>query len=242
MIIDLYNDSSIVTCSFEMMNHDEDITLEIGFPEMNFDTETFSEILSMPKGSTSTDQWEEWRDQHLNILKINVNGNPLGHKYIQFLKSEQTSEPFAWYVWEEQFKSGVRKNITVSYTMPYGRYYTGFKHIGANVFRVFRYLLSTGAGWYQSIGTIDLEIRFHDIPLQKIESVAPIGYLIDEKNKKLHWSYVNIEPSTSHDVLVLYYDPQERKEVDEYFEIPAPSTITYRDGKWYKERIRIKDQ
>lgn len=36
VIGDLYNDSSIVECNFEMLNYGDSITIEIGFPVMNF--------------------------------------------------------------------------------------------------------------------------------------------------------------------------------------------------------------
>jgi hypothetical protein len=34
--IDLYNDSSFVSCTFNMVNHGDSLTLPVGFPVMNF--------------------------------------------------------------------------------------------------------------------------------------------------------------------------------------------------------------
>ena len=141
-----------------------------------------------------------------------------------------------WFVWSEHFGKGM-KTITVSYTMRHGIVYHGNKHIGASNSRSFKYILHTGAGWHKHIGKADVEIRLHDIVPFRIEEVTPIGSIFDRDKKILRWHFDNLKPTEQDDISIMYYDPDDRRWVDDYFKTPASLEETYGYGKWYKDYV-----
>ncbi|GAB1452551.1 hypothetical protein MASR2M47_26070 [Draconibacterium sp.] len=147
VIIDLYNDSSVVRCQFNMKNLGENEKLQIGFPEMNF---YHYRIKSMA--------------DEINRFEVKENGKAIkftfsdslrnNNEYRKKVESYQIKEE--WYLWDTEFQKGESKIIEIQYSLPFGMLYKSNK-------RFFTYLLSTGANWKGTIGKAEVIINLSSI-------------------------------------------------------------------------------
>ena len=233
--VDLYNDSSVVNCTFVMQNFGEPITMEVGFPEMNFLQEDGVKQLNTAT-LLGQQQWQDWKIRHKDVLKMQVNNQELSLENLQLVCAEQNPDSRPWFVWSEYFDRGMT-TIKVHYSLPYGTFYHGNKHIGANNSRSFTYILETGVGWYEYIDEAEIEIRVHGIELHRIEAVSPMGSVFDLENRVFRWHFNNLEPTSQDNITIIYYDPEDRKWTDDYFKMPATQEETYGNGKWYRDYI-----
>jgi hypothetical protein len=186
VIIDLYNDSSVVRCQFNMKNLGENEKLQIGFPEMNF---YHYRIKSM------TDE--------INRFEVKENGKAIkfafsdslrnNNEYRKKVESYQIKEE--WYLWDTEFQKGESKIIEIQYSLPFGMLYKSNK-------RFFTYLLSTGANWKGTIGKAEVIINLKDIVKDSVISQNPVNCIVTDK--QLIWSFSDFEPTTNHDIKVLY--------------------------------------
>ena len=186
VIIDLYNDSSVVNCSFIMKNLGEYENLKIGFPEMNF---YYYRVIK--------------ESEKLNRFKVKENGKALKFHLSDSLKnnaefrrkidSYQIIEE--WYLWDGEFQKGETKTIEVQYSLPFGALYKSNK-------RYFTYLLSTGANWEGTIGKAEIIVNLKDIEADSIISFVPANCSFS--NNQLSWTFLDFEPTTEHDIKVFY--------------------------------------
>ena len=186
VIIDLYNDSSVVKCLFNMKNLGEQEKLQIGFPEMNF---YHHRLIS--------------ESEKLNRFKVKENGKAIRFYLSDSLKnnkefrrkidSYQILED--WYLWDGEFKKGESKTIEVQYSLPYGALYKSNK-------RFFTYLLSTGANWKGTIGKAEIIVNLKDIAMDSIVSQKPANCKVSDK--QLIWTFLDFEPTTDNDIKVHY--------------------------------------
>ena len=240
--VDLYNDSSVVTCTFDMVNYGDADTFDVGFPEMNFLMGDGAKKISL-KPEHYELSWNEWKAEHAGLLKMSVNGTVLPIEALQFTTWSDSQKNTPWFVWKESFQKGERKQIQVSYAMAYGTKYHGDKHVGANVSRTFCYILETGAGWYGNIGSADIIVRVHDISLKHIEEVAPQGGgAFSDSSNTFCWHFNEFEPTAADNIVITYYDADERRETDEYFKEPASPEATYGDGAWYNRHAGMRNR
>jgi len=186
VIIDLYNDSSVVKCSFNMKNLGEQEKLQIGFPEMNF---YHYRLIS--------------ESEKLNRFIVKENG-----KAIKFYLSDSLKENKEfrrkidsyqiledWYLWDGEFQEGESKTIEVQYSLPYGALYKSNK-------RFFTYLLSTGVNWKGTIGKAEIIVNLKDIEMDSVVSQQPNNCVII--NNQLTWTFSDFEPTTNDDIKVYY--------------------------------------
>lgn len=111
---------------------------------------------------------------------------------------------YPWYVWNVSFEKDEKKYIKVTYSLPSG---SGHSH----KYRYFKYLLSTGAGWYKDIGKADVTIKLeNDIRLKNIEEISPAGYTINKAERTITWSFTSLEPTVDHDIYIQYYNRKEK--------------------------------
>ncbi len=186
VIIDLYNDSSVVRCLFNMKNLGEKEKLQIGFPEMSF---YHYRIKS--------------KADEANRFKVKENGNAIkfdlsdsfryNKEYRKKVESYQIKED--WYLWDSEFQKGEFKTIEVQYSLPFGMLYKSNK-------RFFTYLLSTGANWKGTIGKAEIIINLKDIVKDSIILQNPANFEITDK--QLTWTFLDFEPTADNDIKVLY--------------------------------------
>jgi len=186
VIIDLYNDSSVVKCTFHMKNLGEQQKLQIGFPEMNF---YHYRLIS--------------ESETLNRFKVKENGKAIEFYLSDSLKNNaelrRKIDSYQiiqdWYLWDGEFQKGESKTIEVQYSLPFGMLYSTNE-------RFFTYLLSTGANWNGTIGKAEIIVNLKDIELDSLISQQPNKCLIN--NDQLTWTFTDFEPTTKDDIKVYY--------------------------------------
>lgn len=187
VIIDLYNDSSVVKCLFNMKNLGAHERLQIGFPEMSF---------YYYQQNSKVDE--------TNRFQVTENGKAISFDFSDSLKHNEIdrkkagSYPMkeAWYLWESEFQPGETKTIEVQYSLPFGMLYKTNE-------RFFTYLLSTGANWKGTIGKAEIMVNLKDIEMDSIEFQKPDNCI--KKNKQLIWTFTDIEPTANEDIKVQYH-------------------------------------
>jgi len=270
VIANLYRDSAKVECVFELVNYGGSITIEIGFPEMNFQYWSIGEYSENDKKNfkiyvddyllTDKDigvpkEFEDIYQKYMyvyqiekeyrvkvdsiykaNNVKIRKNGNYvyqsrealtntrealdalfkwrdskpyLGSELWKEFDTQMKKGNYPWYVWKVHFEEGERKIIKVTYDLPSGLGY------GAN-YRYFKYLLNTGAGWYDDIEKADIILNLHDINIKNIEEITPKNYSLDIQKKTITWNFRNLEPTEDDDIYVRYFDTAERNKYLKY--------------------------
>ena len=186
VIIDLYNDSSVVRCFFNMKNLGEHEKLQIGFPEMTF---------HYYRQKSKVDE--------ANRFQVKENGKVINSdfsdslrydkEYRKKVESYQIKEE--WYLWESEFQQGESKTIEVQYSLPFGLLYKTNE-------RFFTYLLSTGANWKGTIGKAEIIVNLKDIEMDSIISKKPNNCVIS--NNQLIWTFSDFEPTTNDDIKINY--------------------------------------
>lgn len=244
--IDLYQDSALVTCLFNMFNYGEETTLEVGFPEMYFYDRNPFELGAMVScfGMTPEQAWVECKKEYSKHISMKVDGRSLTidnlyvnskNVYDSFNNKESTILP--WLTWIERFEAHKAKKILVSYTMPNGWEFHGDKHYTASLFRVFKYILSTGAGWYKSIGKATVIVRLHDIEPYYIDGFLPIGGKYNDKEMTISWKFKNLEPTAEDNISIVFYNSKDRIAQD-YWINQSEAHENNAPGKWYLEQYK----
>ncbi|RKD90179.1 DUF4424 family protein [Mangrovibacterium diazotrophicum] len=176
--IDLYNDSSVVTCVFYMRNLGEPEKLQIGFPDMRF--------------------YHFSMEKHQNGDRFAVKENG---KTIAFTSASGGAEGSGspdekdWYLWNSEFEKGESKTIEVQYSLPCGMRYKSNE-------RFFTYLLSTGAGWEGTIGKAEIIVNLKDIEQDSVLSQTPANCEIS--GKQFSWTFTDFEPTENNDIKISY--------------------------------------
>jgi hypothetical protein len=186
VIIDLYNDSSVVKCWFNMTNLGEREKLQIGFPEMNF---YHYRLIS--------------ESEKLNRFKVKENGKAVKFYLSDSLKNNAELRKKIdsyqiiqdWYLWDGEFQKGESKTIEVQYSLPFGMLYKTNE-------RFFTYLLSTGANWKGTIGKAEIIVNLKNIEMDSLISQQPNNCVIN--NNQLKWTFSDFEPTTNDDIKINY--------------------------------------
>ena len=186
VIIDLYNDSSVVKCLFNMKNLGEQEKLQIGFPEMIFHY-----------------YLQKSKVEEANRFEVKENGKVVNLFFSDSLKYDRENrkkeESYKikeeWYLWESEFKKGESKTIEVQYSLPFGMLYKTNE-------RFFTYLLSTGLNWNGTIGKAEIFVNLKDIEIDSITSQKPNNCVIN--NNQLIWTFSDLEPTTNNDIKIFY--------------------------------------
>jgi len=186
VVIDLYNDSSVVRCLFNMKNLGEHEKLQIGFPEMSFYHFRIKSIADEINRFNVKENGKAMKFAFSDSLRFN-------NEYRKKVEHYQIKEE--WYLWETEFQKGETKTIEVQYTLPCGMQYKSNKCY-------FTYLLHTGANWNGTIGKAEIIINLKDIALDSISSQNPANCEIS--GNQLIWTFSDLEPTINHDIMVFY--------------------------------------
>ncbi len=186
VVIDLYNDSSVVKCLFNMKNLGEHEKLKIGFPEMSFYHYRIKSLADEVSRFIVKENDKAIKFHFSDSLRYDK-------EYRKEVESYQIKEE--WYLWDSEFQKGESKTIEVQYSLPFGMLYKSNK-------RFFTYLLSTGANWKGTIGKAEIVVNFKDIEMDSIISHQPNNCEINKN--QLTWTFSDFEPTTSHDINVFY--------------------------------------
>lgn len=217
VIIDLYNDSSVVKCSFNMKNEGEKEKLKIGFPEMNFYHYQIKSVVDDVTKFRVQENGKEIKFDYSDSLRFK-------EEYRWKVKSYQIKEE--WYLWDVEFQKGESKVIDIQYSLPFGMLYRSNK-------RFFTYLLSTGANWKGTIGKAEIIVNLKDIVMDSIISQKPANCEISDK--QLIWTFLDFDPTTDHDIKIIYNSDKILYKGKEY----VPPTIVV-NGKIEKDIILDK--
>lgn len=221
---DLFNDYATIDCTFEMVNYGKETSIEVGFPVMYFHY--------WKHGGYYTESDKDKRNFKIVVddkildqqeIKVPIEIDSLYKEFMKELDNNKSKEnttfttirsvidrkvregKYPWYVWDVKFKEKERKIIKVSYRLPSGLAYRG-------KYRYFKYILNTGAGWFNDIGKADIILKIHKIDFDNIEEISPKGYSIDKKNKIVKWNFTNIEPTELDDIYLQYFKPKEKED------------------------------
>ena len=186
VIIDLYNDSSVVKCLFNMKNLGEQEKLQIGFPDMSFYHYRIKSKVDEANRFEVKENGKAIKFDFSDSLRYDK-------EYRKKVESYQIKEE--WYLWDSEFQKGESKTIEVQYSLPFGMNYQSDK-------RFFTYLLSTGANWKGTIGKAEIIINLKDIEMDSIISQGPDNCVIS--NKQLTWTFSDFEPSSNDNIYVNY--------------------------------------
>ena len=175
-------------------------------------------------------------------IQIQVNGRTVQtHKITTPNPSGIYDQAVPWAAFPVTFPPGEDVQITVKYTADgYGEYpYVGF-----------RYILDTGAGWKDTIGSADLIVRLpYEANQQNVIFDETTGFAQTNPGSsiagtELRWHYDDLEPTSADNLEVALVDPQawikvlsERQNIQKN---PNDGEAWGRLGKVYKEICRLR--
>ncbi len=143
----------------------------------------------------------------ISDLTATVNGKTVKvlRKTETYTDSSNHTTEIAWGAFEVTFPPGEAVNLKVNYTLEGVGYYPTVE---------FKYLLQTGAGWKDTIGTVDLYVRLpYDVSSENVV-YYDLGYWTSttgggvSSGNEIHWHYEELEPDESSDLLVTITAPQ----------------------------------
>jgi hypothetical protein len=201
--VDLFKDSSIVECSFNMKNLGQASEIEVGFPMMNFYHWSDDKSNDLNK-----DKFQVWvRGEAVNKVNIYIpdelkglflkkadrSGGYSEELYKELRLYENENKP--WYLWKTRFNKDESMQIIVRYSLP-----TGANKLN----RFFNYILSTGAGWKGNIEQADVIVTVKDFAMDQLIKMSPSNYV--KKENQLIWRFKDLEPDSDDDIFIDYED------------------------------------
>ena len=139
-----------------------------------------------------------------SLYKIYSSSFSLSGDLIARFEDLTKEKKYPWYIWDMTFEKDEKRTIKVKYRLPSGLAYRN-KH------RYFKYILHSGAGWYQDIGKAEIILHLNDISLNNIENVSPKGHAIDKSMKTINWIFKNLEPTEEDDIYFQYATPRDKR-------------------------------
>lgn len=204
VIVDLYRDSSVVECYFNMKNEGKKQKVNIGFPEMYFHHWKGIDYSNFHHDFVVHDNGKEVSKVDFYVPKKNKD---LG-------KSNLGGEEQPWYLWKSTFDEAGTKTIRVRYTLPNGQMYKSSRY--------FTYLLSTGSGWMGAIDTAEVIITLKDFSPDLMLKITPENYTIE--GNRMYWRFLNLEP-TANDDIKINYEPSKGYSTRKITPKPEPTII-----------------
>ena len=161
----VYSDIAVVEATFWLQNNGKATEISVGFPCLG------RESRFKP------------HDSGLADFAAFVNGKP-----VTVLSRNLDNEYYpVWYVWTQSFPKYAESCVKV-------RYHTVLFHY-AHVSRIpFTYVLRTGRFWKGHIGKACITVHARGIPLTAIQEATPPGFVIDEQQNTLSWTFENLYP------------------------------------------------
>src|SRR5512143_2229426 len=130
----------------------------------------------------------------LRDLQIKVNGKSVPTRRITGEDGHNGSSPVPWAEFDVTFPPGQDVPIEVRYTL---------EASGEYPFVWFRYILSTGAGWKDSIGSADIivqlpyEANIENVLLESADMLSGTTQSSTFDGNKIRWHYDDLEPTTN---------------------------------------------
>lgn len=189
--------------------------------------------------------WDSGRYAEIGDLRVRVNGRgvPTERRVMPYGSSDDPSlkdVEMPWGVFDVTFPPGEDISIEVSYTTQGYGYYP---------YEAFRYILETGAGWKDSIGSADIIVRLpYPANEQNVWQEAETGYSNPSatgafSGNEIRWHFNALEPTWEDNIEVSLVAPRlwqrvlkEQKAVEAN---PNDGEAWGRLGKAYKEIIRM---
>jgi hypothetical protein len=169
-------------------------------------------------------------------LQVKVDNKTVPTRDIQGEDPYHSSTPVPWAEFDVSFPPGQDVQIQVAYTL---------EASGEYPFVWFKYILSTGAGWKDTIGSVDLIVRlpypasdqnFLYDPGSSYSSTTPGGVI---SGNDIRWHYDDLEPTTDNNFEVFLVMPSAWKTVlterANVAQNPNDGEAWGRLGKIYKE-------
>lgn len=180
-------------------------------------------------------------DLEIRNLVVKVDGKTVSTQTVTSATEQRPDTPLPWAAFKVTFPPGQPVEISVSYQSD---------ATGELSYAVFRYTLETGAGWKDTIGSVDLVVR---LPYEANEenvvlddSVgfgAPAAGAVFEGNE-VRWHYDNLEPAYQDNFMAILLVPsvwervlQERQNTTQN---PKDGEAWGRLGKACKESIGLR--
>ena len=210
-----------VTATFTMLNTgSEPETMTVRFPLTFWDG--------------SNDGWFNYPE--IKDVSIEVDNQVVSIQRVTTPNPQDSDFPIPWTAFETTFPPGEDVIIKVGYTAAaYGEY----------PFSAYNYVLETGAGWKDTIGSADLMVRLpYEVTKQNVifdvttgfSSTTP-GAIIE--GREVHWHYENLEPTREDNLEVSLVSPAAWKKVlveqENVTNNPEDGEAWGRLGKIYKE-------
>jgi hypothetical protein len=193
--------------------------------------------------------WNGQSDGFFNYPEIRdfqaiVNGNVAGTRRVKTPNSYDPDDPdVPWAAFEVVFPPGEDVTIEVKYTAD------GYGDLGSP-FVVFRYVLQTGAGWKDTIGSADIIVRFpYEVNDQNVLLSGSPGFGETSpgavlSGNEVRWHDEDFEPAWEHDVEIVIISPatwnRVLREQRNVAEDPEDGEAWGRLGLAYKDIIRFR--
>lgn len=180
-------------------------------------------------------------DGYFNLLEITdlsvkVDGKNVQTRRIQGEDPYYGSDQVPWAEFEVTFPAGQDIQVRITYMI---------EGSGEYPYIAFNYLLSTGAGWKDTIGSADLIVRFpYEANTQNVILDTHTGWSLTTtggsfSGKEIRWSFNNLEPTAEDNFEISLVMPSAWKKVlnerENVTNNPSDGEAWGRLGKIYKE-------
>lgn len=202
------------------------------FTMQNLGTETESMAVRFPLGSNNG--FGEIRE--IQNLVVKVNGSQVVTRRIMQADPVWDNDLVPWAEFDVTFPPSQDVNIVVTYML---------EGTGEYPFVSFDYVLHTGAGWKDTIGSADLIVRLpYEVSLHNVlfdehtgwSTTTPGGAV---RGQEIRWHFENLEPDQSHDFEISLVMPSAWQNVMKENALvntnPNDGEAWGRLGKLYKE-------
>ncbi len=166
--------------------------------------------------------------------------NPVGVDCVDCPVAAHRQIEMPWAVFDVGFPPGDDVSIEVSYTVQ------GF---GIYPYENFRYILETGAGWKDAIGSADVIVRLpYEANARNVWVEFTEGYAVttpgfEFRGNEVRWHFENLEPTSENNIEISLLPPSMwQKVLTETTNVtrnPQDGEAWGRLGKAYKEAIRM---
>jgi len=146
-------------------------------------------------------------------FKASVNQTSVPTEFVTETYLDDSFSPADWAVFDVNFPVGQVVNIRVSYTTDLQ---DGFGVGDPDSFTEIQYFLGTGAGWYQSIGTVAITLRLpYTVCPATIDAYWPDhdNAHISEIGHEIRWHWQNYEPNPREIIGVTIIHPNYWREI-----------------------------
>jgi hypothetical protein len=189
---------------------------------------------------SSNNGWFDFPE--LRNVAVWVNGVQAGTRRISGLDPQWPNDDIVpWIGFDVRFPPGQDVEVKVTFTA---------EAMGENGFAAFFYILHTGAGWKDTIGSADLIVRLpHPATLENVIFDETTGFShttpgFELAGNEARWHFENLEPAREDDLAVSLVKPEvwgrviaERENVRLH---PRDGEAWGRLGKAYKESILLR--